>query len=195
MRIGALVRQLWWLMRLPRVASFYLRALARALRTRDRWTIAVVTRPRELSDLVRLARGRRLIVEAGTASGWTAGALALAEPRSRVVTLDPEAHPQRDAYLGLLPEAARRRVELVAAAAEEGPTEGETGVELLFLDGPHERERTRAAFEAWRGALAPGAVVAFHDYGDPDYPGVAAAVEELGLRGEAHGTLFLWRKR
>ena len=197
-KAGMLLRQLTWLLRLPpRVALFYVRAVARALRRRDRWTLAVVTRPRELARLVHLAGGRRVIVEAGTASGWTAAALALAEPGCRVVTLDPEVHPQRDSYLGLLPAAARGRVELVSAGVEEGPAaagaNGASPVEMLFLDGPHDREPTRAAFEAWRGALAPGAVVAFHDYGDPDYPGVAEAVEELGLEGEAHGTLFLWR--
>jgi len=189
----ALLRQLAGLGRLPpRVALFYIRALARALRTRDRWTLAVVTRPRELAQLVRLARGRRLVVEVGTASAWTAAALALADEARRVVTLDPEEHPERERYLALVGRAVRDRIELVGARAEDGPNEL-TSVELLFLDGAHEREATRSAFEAWRPALAPGAIVAFHDYGDPDYLGVAQAVRDLGLEGEAHGTLFIAR--
>ena len=190
---AAFLGQLTGLSRLPpRVGLFYIRALARALLTRDRWTLAVVTRPRELARLVRLARGRLLVVEVGTASAWTAVALALADGARRIVTLDPQAHPERERYLALVGRTVRDRIELIGARAEDGPNEL-TSVELLFLDGAHEREATRTAFEAWRPALAPGAIVAFHDYGDPDYPGVAQAVRDLELEGHAHGTLFIAR--
>ena len=61
------------------------------------------------------------------------------------------------------------------------------------LDGDHSREGTIAAFEAWRPVLAPGAVVAFHDYGDPHHLGVTEAIVELGLHGDVHGSLFTCR--
>ena len=190
----AVGRQLVWLAVLPPpVAIFQLRALALAVRLRDQWAIDVFTRPRELARLLRLARGRPLVVEAGTAAGWTAAALALANPGARVVTLDPEVHHTRSRYLGLLSAEARERIVQVRAQAEDGPpsTGPHAGVQLMFLDGAHAREHTRAGFEAWRHTLAPGACVAFHDYGDPDFPGVAEAVQDLGLTGEAHGTLFV----
>jgi hypothetical protein len=63
---------------------------------------------------------------------------------------------------------------------------------MLFIDSTHEREGTLTEFRAWRERLAPGAVVAFHDYGHPEFPGVAQAVAELGLDGEVHGGLFVW---
>jgi hypothetical protein len=63
----------------------------------------------------------------------------------------------------------------------------------LFVDSSHDREQTLAEFGAWRDALAPGAVVAFHDYDEPAYPGVTEAVRELGLDGEVFGHLFVWR--
>ncbi len=50
-----------------------------------------------------------------------------------------------------------------------------------------------AAFAAWRDALAPGAVVVFHDYRHPDYPGVRDAVRELALDGYEVGGVFVWR--
>jgi hypothetical protein len=50
-----------------------------------------------------------------------------------------------------------------------------------------------AAFAAWRDALAPGAIVVFHDYGHPQYPGVREAVSELSLSGEEVGGVFVWR--
>jgi predicted O-methyltransferase YrrM len=188
-------RQMAWLSRIPhRVSLFYLRCLARAVATRDQWTIEAVTRPRELSLLLRLARGRMVVVEDGTATGWTAAAFALAEPGRRVITLDPQVRPERDAYLGLLDDDARSRVELVQAGSEQGPRAlGDAeppAVDVLFLDGDHSREGVLTAFEAWRETLVPGAVVGFHDYGDPDFPGVAEAVAELGLEGEVVGSLF-----
>jgi hypothetical protein len=42
--------------------------------------------------------------------------------------------------------------------------------------------------------LRPGATVAFHDYGDEHYPGVAQAVAQLGLQGEERAGMYLWRK-
>jgi Methyltransferase domain len=66
-------------------------------------------------------------------------------------------------------------------------------VDMLFVDGSHERDLTVRTFEAWRAALAPGAVVAFHDVDNPDYPGVGEAIAELGLDGAVEGDLFVWR--
>ena len=66
------------------------------------------------------------------------------------------------------------------------------GVELLFVDSSHDRAATVAEFRAWEPRLAPGALVVLHGYGDPAYPGVAGAVEELGLSGREHAGLWLW---
>jgi len=180
------------LARLPApVRAFQLRAALAAARARDDWTLRVATRPAELGALLAAARDVSTIVEIGTASGWTAASLALAVPGAAVHTFDPVAHPHRDAYLGLLDRATRARVEVVPrSGTEPGPL---TGVGLLFVDGPHDPETTAACFTAWRARLNPGATAAFHDFGDPAYPGVRAAVEELGLAGRTAGRLFLWR--
>ncbi len=179
------------------MALFYLRCLALAARTRDGWTLQAVTRPRELSRLLELAGTRRVVVEDGTASGWTAAALALAEPTRTVITLDPEVRAQRERYLELLDRETRSRIRLLQARTEEGPAALSDSrpplVDVLFLDGDHGRDGAIAAFAAWRPALADDAVVAFHDYGDPAWPGVEEAVTELGLRGEVQGTLFAAR--
>jgi hypothetical protein len=116
-----------------------------------------------------------------------------------VITFDPEVHVERERYLELLDPETRSLIRLVRAGTEEGPSALEQheppAVEVLFIDGDHGREGALAAFEAWREVLAPGAVVALHDYGDPDYPGVAEAVADLGLEGNVHGTLFACRVR
>ena len=55
---------------------------------------------------------------------------------------------------------------------------------LLFVDDDHSAEGVHAAFEAWVPHLADGAVIAFDDYGHPDWPGVKQAVDELVDKGQ-----------
>lgn len=179
----------------PSVSLFYLRALALAVRHRDRRAVRASTRAYELTRLLRLAGDRAVVVEVGTSVAWTSAALALARPGRRVISIDPRVRPQRDRYLSLLDPATRARIELILGRGEDGPSvlgqEPAPPVELLYLDGRHTCEATAAAFKAWRPALAPRALVALHDYGEPAFPGVAEAVAQLGLQGEVAGTLFV----
>ena len=133
--------------------------------------------------------GLEVHVELGTATGWTSGALLLAEPGRRLTSFDPVVREHREAYLRLLPRSARERLELVPAPGHEARGER---VELLFVDSSHDRDATIAEFRAWRPRLAPGALVVLHDYGNPAYPGVAEAVAELELTGREHAGLWLW---
>jgi len=77
------------------------------------------------------------------------------------------------------------RVSLVNAfAAGVGGGWQRRDVGLLFVDDDHSTEGVRAAFEAWSPHLADGAVIAFDDYGHPDWPGVKQAVDELVDNGQ-----------
>ena len=191
-RLGALVRQALALPRLPRpVRRFYLRGLRLARRTEDRYTLDVACRPQELAALLHAARGHRRVVELGTATGWTAISLVLADPGRQVTTYDPVRREQRERYLALVPEEARRRITFVQRPGEE--LRDERDVDFLFIDSSHEREETVRSFRRWRERLTPEGTVAFHDFGDPAYPGVDEAIRDLGLRGLARGRLFVWR--
>ena len=172
-----------------RPALFQARAMLRARRLGDDWALESSTRPGDVAELLRLARGRGTVVELGTATGWTAGALLLADAQRRVTSFDPVAREHREAYLRLLPRSARERLELVRAPGHEARGDG---IELLFVDSSHDREATVAEVRAWQPLLAPGGLVVLHDYANPAYPGVAAAVEELGLDGRPHAGLLLW---
>lgn len=174
------------------MAIFFLRARGRARRRSDRFSLGSAARPSELAALLRLAGERTEVVELGTGTGWTAAALAATDDQRHVISYDPIDRPERAGYLRLA-GAAARRVQLRALSDSAGPGDGDPPVELLFIDSSHEREATVLAFGAWRAALAPGAVVVFHDYGHPDYPGVAEAVADLGLTGRHEGGLFVWR--
>jgi predicted O-methyltransferase YrrM len=175
----------------PRVALFYVAALAVAVARRDRFTLASATRPEDLETLLGLAQGSQTVVEVGTGPGWSALALALVDPQRTVVSFDVERRPAH-VYARLVGRAVRERVTFVLASGADGAGEA-SAVDFLFIDSSHEREETVLTFEAWRPRLAPGAVVVFHDYGNPQYPGVEQAVEQLGLDGTATGGVFVWR--
>ncbi len=177
----------------PRVAVFYSRARRLAAREGDVWSLQSATGPESLAELLRVARGRRRVVEVGTGTAWTTVALALADRDRELVSLDPVVRPERERYLHLAGLGARERIELLARAGEDGPPERSFVPELVFVDGSHERARTVATFEAWRPALAPGGAIAFHDYANPLYPGVGEAIAELRLSGEVRRDLFVWR--
>jgi predicted O-methyltransferase YrrM len=173
----------------PAVAWFHLRARWHARRSGDTFSLVSSVPPGNLARLLALAGGRRAVAELGTAAGWTSIALALAVPDRRVVTFDPVVRPQREAYLALAGAAARARIECVTAPGASAPR----ATEFLYIDSSHEREPTIAEVRAWRPLMGPGAVIVFDDYGHPHYPGVAEAIDELGLEGGVEGPFFVHR--
>lgn len=177
-----------------RVALFQWRAHRLARRTGEPFSLDSATRPGNLAVLLGLAGGRRLVVELGTATAWTAFSLALADPERQVISYDPYEHPERERYLGLVDADTRRRVRFVAAAGDTGPGDERRPVQMLYIDSSHDRDQTIAEVNAWRPALAAGAVVVFDDYDHLEYPGVREAVEALGLSGDRVGSsLFVHR--
>jgi predicted O-methyltransferase YrrM len=182
------------LARLPRpVALFWVRALRRAQAEHDTWSIDVACRPAELRVLLDALKDARRVAEIGTAAAWTTCCLTLARPDREVHSWDVEAHPERERYLRLLSSADRARLRLYDRPGGLGPADPPP-VDAVFIDSSHELEETVATFQTWEPAVAPGGIVAFHDWDDDAYPGVSEAVRGLGLRGEARGHLFVWRK-
>lgn len=193
-RAAGLARQAVALARLPpAVIAFYLRALWLGRRSGDTVSLAIAARPRDLRELLRAALGARTVAEVGTGTGWTAIVLALAQPGRRVHSFDVSEHEQRARYLRLAPEGVRSRLHLAIRDGREGPPSDLPRLDFLFIDSSHELEETATTFRLWRDRLAPGATVAFHDYGDERYPGVAQAVARLGLDGEERAGMYLWR--
>ncbi|MGH3994546.1 MAG: class I SAM-dependent methyltransferase, partial [Pseudonocardiaceae bacterium] len=178
----------------PAAIGFYLRALRLGRRSGDTVSLAIAARPRELSELLRAARGAVTVAEVGTGTGWTAIVLALAQGDRHVHSFDVGEHEQRARYLELAPPDARARLHLAIRDGREGPPPGLHELDFLFIDSSHELEETVTTFSLWSERLRQGATVAFHDYGDEHYPGVAQAVAQLGLDGQERAGMYLWRK-
>ena len=194
LRARLLVRRVLALRGMPlRAALFHLRVYGRALRRGDWFSLRSGTPPRDVAELLRVARGARNVVELGTATAWTTGALVVDDAERRVLSFDPIVRPERDAYLALLSPAARARITLVEAPGAAGAAQATDLADLLFIDSSHEHAATVEEFSAWRDRLAAGAVVVFHDYTNPTFPGVARAVADLGLSGEVRSGMFVWR--
>jgi predicted O-methyltransferase YrrM len=177
----------------PAVSWFLCRALVIAIAGGDTFSLRSAAEPGQLAVLLRMARGRRRVVELGTATGWTAAAFALADPTRVVVSSDPHIQPGRNRYLRLLRPSTRARIELVHAAGVEAATMDIPEVDLLFIDSSHEHQATIDEWHAWRPRLAPDALVVFHDCDHPEFPGIARAIEELGLSGLRQAGMFVWR--
>jgi len=180
-------------LRLPAaVRSFYIRALWIAVSRHDGYSLEIVTRPDDLRSVLHLATGARQVVELGTGTGWTTAALVLDDPRRCVMSFDPAVHAHRERYLALLPAKVRERIELVQAHGRVGPRPGQQ-VDFVFVDASHEFEDTIEHFRRWREAITPGGTIAFHDYDDPNNPGVTQAIQALGLPGTQVGRVFVWK--
>ena len=192
----ALRRELRFVLQLrvlpPRVALFQWRARRLASKIDDTFGPVSATRPPKLAALLSLAKDRHYVAELGTATGWTAISLLIADPRREVVSYDPFERREPHLYLELVDPSVRNRLTLVLGRGDEGP-QIDRPVELLYIDSAHERADTIRELEAWRPVLREGAVVVLDDFTHPEFPGVREAVEQLGLTGEHREGLFVHR--
>ncbi|MFL5780898.1 MAG: O-methyltransferase [Thermoleophilaceae bacterium] len=117
-----------------------------------------------LHGLVRTVRART-IVEIGFAHGWSAyNFLAALDPDARLYSfdVDPLCDQVAERRFGHEPRLVYRR------RAQQDLTSGDVDgrpVDLAFIDGAHDLDLNRAAFERLLPMLSPAAIVAVHDTG------------------------------
>ncbi len=70
---------------------------------------------------------------------------------------------------------------LAMPSLEAAATFAPGSVERVFLDGSHDGDSVAADLEAWSTRLAPGGLIAGHDYA-PKYDGLRAAVDAFAAR-------------
>lgn len=61
-------------------------------------------------------------------------------------------------------------------------------VDMLFIDGDHTYESSKADFESHHARVREGGIIAFHDAGSPQHmPGVYQAIEEIEQNRDQYG--------
>jgi hypothetical protein len=67
--------------------------------------------------------------------------------------------------------------------------------DMVFVDADHSEAAVRLDIQQWLPKVKAGGVIAGHDYGQPDIPGVAKAVDDLLPGRFIHpGTVWSYRK-
>lgn len=146
---------------------------------------------------VTRGEGPRTLVEIGSYQGRSTvvlgAALRALSPESRLYAIDPHegtvgaadrrlnhGTPTFDAFCANIEAAGvSHLVEPVRSLSYE--TEWSRPIDLLFVDGLHDRFNVERDFRHFAPFLAPSAVVLFHDYAGY-YPGVVAFVDTLVAR-------------
>jgi predicted O-methyltransferase YrrM len=59
---------------------------------------------------------------------------------------------------------------------------------LAFIDGAHDYENAKRDLELVYPSLQPGSRIAFHDVGNPDFPGLITLMDELKRRSDVERT-------
>lgn len=142
-------------------------------------TISTSLTERETAELARLAAFAD-VLEVGSAYGFSAITMALAG--AAVTAVDPhvwlDSYGQMQANLGVysvadqvtvLREGAETALPRLAAAGQR--------YGLIWIDGDHSRDAVARDVRLALPLLAPGGVLACHDYGEDTCPGVAEALD------------------
>ncbi len=162
-----------------------------------------------LSDVITLGQmvkflGCRRMFEIGTFRGYTTFHLALNSPAdSHVYTLDLPASGVSEARLEITDlqfiqkpssgewfkntECEPKITQFLADSASFDYSDYEGSMNFVYVDGGHSYEYAMADSLTARRLLAPGGVIAWHDY--PTYPGVWNCLEELSKKWPGK---FMW---
>lgn len=154
----------------------------------------------ETAEIQRLAAGRKCL-EVGSAFGWSACAMAVAGARS-VTAIDlhqphvtNEYKDTRGEMIANLDAYGAQQVCIIQRASQaalpELASSGEQ-YEFIFIDADHDEEPVRHDATWARKLLAPGGVLACHDYGNDNTPGVKAALDAVFPEGPTRLVRSLW---
>lgn len=162
-----------------------------------RWPHDVIgwLRREEGKALWRLAEGKR-VLEIGSYCGCST--ICLAQSAASVLSVDPHNGSGTPAPMETF-TAFQQNVERygvsekvtahIGTLADDDLPAGE--FDVIFIDGLHDAESVREDIRLALLRLAPGGLLAFHDYEASEHPGIAVAVNELVSAG---GSLLLTEK-
>ncbi|HEY0968150.1 MAG TPA: class I SAM-dependent methyltransferase [Opitutaceae bacterium] len=169
-------------------------------------TPPITTGPEDLIPLCSLAHsiGARRILEIGCHLGAGTLSLALACPEARIVTYDINLQAGRliDESAASLRERIERRY--VSFPTDEARLRAEAPYDFIYVDGDHTEVGASADTELALDRLAPGGIIAWHDYCHRGnewvyrtncVPEVLAALSKrLPVRHIVGSRIAVWRK-
>ena len=169
-----------------------------------------------LDEVVRTAPKEAILVEIGVAFGKSLAhliVLAAARPDLRIFGVDPwlpqdwverDCEPYMTAPGGFFgnfldqirthcPEVLERANVLRATSERAARMFSHEECHFVYLDGDHSEEAVRADIAAWLPKIAPGGMIAGHDFGG-DHTGVEPAVRAaFGTRFVTRGSTWMVR--
>lgn len=145
---------------------------------------------REGLTLRELARGRS-VLELGAFCGRST--VAMAEVALEVVAVDSFVEDTAAEFVANIRGAGvSERVYLHAVPVDQFSLPGRT-FDLVFVDTYHDAEAVERDTAIARQYVRPGGVIAWHDYGEPAWPDVAATLGRLGLVPDGVVDRLAWR--
>lgn len=135
--------------------------------------------------LAKLAQGRRVIVEIGAHRGRSAAFMASGLQHSKtkgmIYSVDLwkdekhlEAYKKNMIALGL-----PHYTEPIKGSSKEVVETWDKEIDFLFIDGNHSFAHCKQDFELWIPFVKRGGLIAFHDYGNPNWEGVLRFVDSI----------------
>ena len=151
----------------------------------------------EGKELWRLSHGKR-VLEIGSYCGRST--VCIAQSAREVIAVDPHdgrGTPSPQPTLDKMVANLDRYGVLDKVSIHHSTETIDGEYELIFIDGAHDFESVRRDINHAFTVIAPGGMLAFHDYRSPRDPGVTAAVDELIAHGgeplSLNGTLAVVR--
>lgn len=137
-----------------------------------------------------------IIVDIGTADGKSAFSLALvSKPTVSVYTIDITAFESYYKHLANL--ELEDKLFHIEAKSQDIYDEWIKPIDMIFIDGDHEYEGIKEDIVGWVPYVRPNGIVAFHDYGNPNFE-VTEAIDEfegkLFKKIEQHKLVYIAKK-
>lgn len=151
----------------------------------------------EVNQLALLAAGKD-VLELGSFKGLSAWAMALAARHVTCVdTFCANSAGQKQesgvtTYNDFV-RATRRFNNVTTYIGDSHTVEVPGDFDFIFVDAMHTYEDVKMDTERWWRRLRPNGVMAFHDYGHHDFPGVQRAVDEFFGSTKAGGQVVTLR--
>jgi predicted O-methyltransferase YrrM len=98
-------------------------------------------------------------------------------------------------HLVMMPDRIVRMVRPLRFTRDVARAFADRSLDLVFIDGEHDEASVETDIDAWACKVRSGGILAGHDYGNPESPGVRQAVNGFADAGALHIESTVWWMR